>query len=88
MPGGEIAPYLDSLRDRIDKHRVALGSSLDEFYFRARSQVGSRPVGMAARRVRIGSHFNAFRFLQPDENGLSRVIAELLRPKGRHRGSV
>jgi hypothetical protein len=84
MPGGEIASYLDSLRDRLDKHRLALRSSLDDFYSALRPRLEAVRSEWQHVESESAPRFNAFRLLQPGENGLSRGIAELLRPDGSH----
>jgi hypothetical protein len=84
----DLASFFDGIRDQIRASREASRSlitdKLASFFHALQYYLQVSREARQSLESAIAESFNVFDYLQRDENGLSRIIADLLDPKGKH----
>lgn len=80
----EIAGYLDDLRDQLRGSEDRFGPALKELFDTLARNVDAARAAHQRFNLEYAADFKTFAFFQPDENALSRIIADFLNPTGSH----
>lgn len=79
----ELEQFFAAISLKIDSTAVA-PSELHQFFNDVRQQVEKAEEQQRREDLKHATRFNVFDLIEPDENKLSDVIADLLNPKGNH----
>ena len=79
-----VERYFGALQSTLDEHCAEFGRRVNSWHaeLQVKLQASSAEITQHERKHTAG--FNAFDYIEPDENRLSDILAELLKQKGSH----
>ena len=79
-----VASYFDTLSERLNEYHLDLALVLSEFYSILGSHLATAQTEHRRLNFERASDFSTFVFFRPDENTLSRIMTDLLKPTRSH----
>jgi len=75
--------FFETAQAALDQHRAGVAQSVEDYFTSLRAQFDRAREEIRVHHLRHADAFTVFDYIQPDENGLSDILADLLDPKGK-----